>query len=93
MNRITDKMLESRIAELNRLAGFEGCALWTRDVDRNRATVGMYYLDQAYGGCNLARIVTEGGGITCPLGMGMRTKRELYAELSAYIMGLSHANP
>lgn len=91
MNRITLKMLESQIAELNRLAGFEGCKLWTRYGNRNRATVGMYYLDQAYGGCNLAKIVTDGGGITFPLGNGMRTKRELYNELSAYLAGIRYA--
>ena len=91
MNRITNKMLESQIAELNRLAGFDGCKLWTREGNRNRATVGMFYLDQAYGGCNLAKIVTDGGGITCPLGHGMRTKRELHAELSTYLMGVRNA--
>lgn len=89
--RITIAMLESQVAELNRIAGFDGCKLWTRDGNRNRATVGMYYIDAAYGGYNLAKIVTESGGIDCPFGYGMRTKRELYGELSAYLMGVRHA--
>ena len=91
MKRITIKMLESQVDELNRLAGFDGCKLWNRDGNRNRATVGMYYIDQAYSGCNLAKIATEGGGISCPLGYGMRTKRELHNELSAYIAGIRYA--
>jgi hypothetical protein len=92
MNHVSIKALENQIAELNRLAGVDGCKLWTYDGNRFRATVGMYYLDQAYGGCNLAQIVTDGGGITLPLGHGMRTKRELHAELCAYLMGMNHAD-
>ena len=92
MNRVSIKALENQIAEMNRIAGFDGCKLWNRDGNRNRATVVMYYLDQAYGGCNLAQMVTEGGGIILPLGHGMRTKRELHAELSAYLMGLRNAD-
>lgn len=86
--RVTNAMLESQVAELNRLAGFDGCKLWTREGNRNRATVGMYYIDAAYSGVNLAKIVTDGGGITCPLGNGMRTKRELHGEISAYLAGV-----
>lgn len=90
IQRITNAMLESQVAELNRLAGFEDCKLWNHDGKRNRATVGMYYIDAAYGGVNLAKIVTEGGGITCPFGSGIRTKRELHTELTAYLMGIRY---
>ena len=88
MIRATIKQLENRIDQINSARGFSGKPLWNRVGNRNVATVGMMYLDQAYGGCNLAEIVTESGGIRCPLGYGMRTKRELLAHLDAYIAGM-----
>lgn len=88
MTRITDKMLEARIAELNHLTG-GAAAPWTKGTDgRLRANIGNYYLDAAYGGVNLAQMVTDGGGITCPLGQGMRPKRELYGQLEAMLTGV-----
>lgn len=87
-NRITDKMLETRIAELNRITG-RAAAPWTRDTDgKMRANIGAYYLDAAYGGVNLAQIVTDGGGITCPLGQRMRPKRELFDQIGALLTGI-----
>lgn len=86
--RITDKMLERRISELNRLTGHAE-APWTRDGDgKLHANIGSYYLDACYGGVNLAQMVTDGGGITCPLGLGTRPKRELYAQLDALLAGI-----
>ena len=87
-NRITDKMLEVRIAELNRLTG-HAAAPWTRDAEgKMHANIGAYYLDAAYGGVNLAQMVNDGGGITCPLGQGMRPKRELFDQIGAMLTGL-----
>jgi hypothetical protein len=91
--RITDKMLENCIAKLNRLTG-NAPAPWSKDAEgRMRANLGAYYLDAAYGGVNLAQMVTEGGGITCPLGQGMRTKRELFGQLEAMITGIELREP
>jgi hypothetical protein len=90
-NRITDKMLERRIAELNQLTG-QAPAPYHKNADGTmRANIGTYYLDQAYGGVNLAQMVTDGGGITCPLGIGTRPKRELYGQLEAMLTGIKLA--
>lgn len=88
--RITDRMLEHRIAELNRLTG-NAPAPWSHVDGKMRANIGTYYLDAAYGGVNLAQMATDGGGITCPLGQGVRPKRELYGQIEAMITGLKLA--
>jgi len=45
-------------------------------------------LDYAYGGVELCQMVTVGGGVTCPLGSGHVSKRELANKLWAFIAGL-----
>jgi hypothetical protein len=62
---------------------------WTRDeAGHNRAVIGAYYLDGAYGGYNLACMVNDGGGIQHPIGHGYRSKRECRDLICAYINGL-----
>ena len=49
------------------------------------SNVGNYHLDMAYGGYNLVQMANTGGGVTCPLGGGYYTKRELYNKLQVYL--------
>lgn len=86
-DRITNKQLESLVAYINKLTN-SPAEPWTRDENGFRANIGNYHLDGAYGGVNLARMCTDGGGISQPLGGGFRPKRELYDMLTAYIRGL-----
>jgi hypothetical protein len=57
---------------------------------RNVATVGAYYLDGAYGGWALYRVVSESGGVEDVFRCGHRAKRELYLMLEAFLDGWDH---
>lgn len=87
MQRITEHMLKSQIAYLNRQTGHKEQA-WEKDAQGNlRANIGTYHLECAYGGYSLAQMVNESGGITHPIGSGFYTKRELYNLIRAYSAG------
>ncbi|MDY6857487.1 MAG: hypothetical protein SWO11_22840 [Thermodesulfobacteriota bacterium] len=81
MQRITQKMLESKVETLNVLAGF----------DKNPAysTIGSYTISYAYGGASLHQYTSTGGGIRDIFGCGHTTKRDLFNRICAYINGLS----
>lgn len=86
-DRITNKMLESKIEQINNLSGFEGKSLWSLIDGNNVATVGMFYLGSEYSGVGLWVMVEEGGGIHDLT--GTVSKRELWHYLKGYIQGLS----
>ena len=88
MSRVTQSQLQSLVDELNRATG-SPMTPWTRDADDNlRANIGNYHLSGAYGGVCLHRMFNDGGGVTTPLGLGHRPKRELYDELHAYLRSI-----
>ena len=89
--RTTIKELEALCERINTATGSPE-ASYTRKDGKLRANVGNYHIDQAYGGVNLARMCNEGGGITCPLGLGYRTKRELANEMRACLAGMEAKN-
>jgi len=77
MIRITAHDLALTLARLNRATGIEA----------PRATrLGSWSIGQAYGGYQLERVVTDGGGVKTYGGFG--TKRELLARLHAMLDGL-----
>ncbi|NRA81672.1 MAG: hypothetical protein HRU18_26025 [Pseudoalteromonas sp.] len=81
--RITDKMLQSRIDYLNELANTP-----KQTYINGKAQIGNYHLYGAYGGVNVHKIVNEGGGVTTPICYGVTTKRELLEKLNSYIDGI-----
>lgn len=83
MNRITKKHLDAQAARINRITG-SPAAYW----DDGKINVGHFYISGAYGGYNLARIVNDGGGESCPLHTGHISARELSGLMYAYIYGL-----
>lgn len=85
-NRITQKDLETQVSIINRITK-QPEKPYSGEV--GKANVGNYHLSYAYGGVNLHQIVSDGGGITTPLGGGYHTKRELYQKLNAFISGLT----
>ncbi len=87
--RITDKQLESLVAEINRLTN-SPMTPWTRTESGMRANIGNYHLSGAYGGVCLHRMHNESGGVTTPLVSGHVPKRELYNAMHAFIDGLQH---
>lgn len=87
MERIRESQLRALVDELNRVTNSPAVP-WARDAAGNlRANVGNYHLSGAYGGVCLHRMHNDGGGVTTPLGLGHRPKRELYDELRAYLRG------
>ena len=88
MERITERDLEGMVTRLNGLTGHVNAAYTRGDDGKLRANVGSYTLSGAYGGWELQQITNEGGGVTCPIGMGHLPKRELYGKLHAFIIGI-----
>lgn len=85
-----------KTSELHRLAQYineltdSPAEAYTQDNARKwTANPGHYYIDGAYGGFKLLRIV-KGGGSTDVLGSGYSTKRDLFNQLHAYIQGLNY---
>jgi len=91
MDRITNSDLEKYVDYLNRLTG-NPVKTYTRTVIpgavTSKANIGNYHISGAYGGVELHRINTEGGGVTVPLSTGYCTKRELYNAINSFISGV-----
>ena len=91
--RYTMADLNGAVRGLNRIAGFSDAEadapLYTRGEDgQNRAMVGRYTLQGAYGGYQLQQIVNEGGGVRS-ITSGYGTKREVYHLIHAYREGMA----
>lgn len=87
MGQITEKQLQHLINIINDLTGSPK-ETWQKIDGKTVANIGNYYLDGAYSGWKLERIITKGGGAEEPLGGGYYTKRELYYKLSSFISGI-----
>lgn len=83
--RISVKDLERLTERLNKLT--ENPTEY-RNKETGKANIGHYTLSGAYGGYELQQIVTDGGGVTCPLYTGHVPKRELYNKMQAFISGI-----
>lgn len=90
--RITIKDLEAAVERLNRLTGNPPTP-YTRSKDGSfTANIGNYHLSQAYGGCQVCQMLTDGGGVTTPITSGHVPKRECYETLHAFIRGYEAAS-
>lgn len=83
MNRITEKQLKALVDRINEATGSP-----MLPYENGKAQVGNYHLSFAYGGVNLERMHNEGGGVSCPLGLGHRPKRELWDQMHAFLAGI-----
>jgi len=88
--RITEQHLDSLINRLNQITG-ENPKAYDTTKTKNRANIGTYILDCAYGGYQLARIHNASGGQSQPLGGGYQSKRETYEKIIAFISGFEAA--
>jgi hypothetical protein len=90
MKRITQKDLEVLTAIINKTTGSPATP-YSKYGDNTgmAANIGNYHLDYAYGGVQLVRMVTDGGGITLVSLIGHGTKRELYNWMQAFLAGMS----
>lgn len=90
-NRITDKMLEARVAYLNKITKSPDTPYSRDENGRSKANVGNFHLSHAYGGVCVHRMHNEGGGVTAPIVNYHTTKRECMDGLNAFISGLEFA--
>ncbi len=92
--RVTIADLEAVCRRINRTVnGTDEVPVWNELVDGEnsiRANIGVFYLDGAYGGYALYRIMSEGGGVTDVLNTGHTTKRELQARMFSFLEGIDY---
>lgn len=87
-NRVTMSQLYDLLSRINAKAGFnESVKLWNQVDGKNTSTVGMYCLNGAYGGWQMARICNESGGQST-VTHGFVSKRELYNLMRAFLAGM-----
>ena len=89
--RITIKILENQIAQLNKMLN-RPCNPWATKDGKNTASIGNFHLSQAYGGCSLHETVTEGGGVRDVFSCGHMPKRELSGRILAMLEGIDYTN-
>jgi hypothetical protein len=88
MNRITNKQLEAVCERINRATG-SPLTPWTRGDDgRLHANIGNYHISGAYGGVQLHRMYNDGGGVEDVFRTGYGTKRELFNQMQAFLVGV-----
>ncbi len=86
-NRITIKMLEARVNQLNNWLGYPTEHWKPYRVDGNLvANPNHYYIGMAYGGYRLEQLCNEGGGARDISPRG--TKRETWDYVTAMIAGI-----
>ena len=85
--RVTIKQLESQVKYLNELTNNP-----LKPYGNKGANIGCYYLAGAYGGYELQRVCTSGGGVTTPLNTGHIPKKRLYNLICAFVSGIEFNN-
>lgn len=89
MERIRRKDLDVLVDRINMVTGSPMASYTKTDKMPYKANIGNYYIEGAYGGVKLVRIVSDGGGIENISTGGFGTKRELYNWMQAFLEGLS----
>jgi len=83
--RITERMLELQVDRLNELTGSPMAYF---DEATKKINIGHHTLSGAYGGWQLQRVTSDGGGVEALLSHGHIPKRELYNLITSYISGI-----
>lgn len=86
--RITEKMLETRVAHLNKITNSPA---EYRGADSVIA-IGHFHLSHAYGGVCLHKVCNTSGGVSDVLSMGHVTKREAFDRICAFTNGIEYSN-
>ena len=82
--------LEQIITQINHATGNDIDTYEKGDNGGLKAIVGNYHLSQAYGGCALYQITSEGGAIADIFGCGHVSKRALYERLQSFLLGVQY---
>jgi hypothetical protein len=80
--------LESVVKYLNKITNSPAEPWYRDDQGKLHANIGNYHLSGAYGGYELHRMCTDGGGINTPLNTGHTSKKELYHAIHQFIYGI-----
>ena len=84
--RVTKEMLENKVDQLNMLTG--STRKYFSTDGKFTINIGHFCISGAYGGYELQRVCTSGGGVRTPLNTGHIPKKELYNLISAFIDGM-----
>ena len=79
--RVTKTMLENKVDYLNKITNSPRRYCTTDNL------IGHFCISGAYGGYELQRVCTSGGGVTTPFNTGHIPKKELYNLINAFIDG------
>jgi len=95
MDRITNENLNCLVKRINEVTG-SPMDQFTETVSpdgskRYKSNPGHYHISGAYGGVELNRICTDGGGATTVSHDGFGSKRQLYQFMTAFLDGYSEA--
>ena len=84
--RVTKEMLENKVDHLNEITNSPKEYFSTDG--KFTINIGHFCIRGAYGGYELQRVCTSGGGVRTPLNTGHIPKKELYNLISAFIDGM-----
>ena len=88
MNRISKKLLQSRIDTINSILGLPATPYTLQEDGTRSVNEGVFILTQAYGGYGVGKM-SEEGGTWSAIWNGHITARDAYERLSAFIAGLT----
>jgi hypothetical protein len=88
MNRISKKLLQSRIDTINSILGLPATPYTLHEDGTRSVNQGVFILTQAYGGYGVGKM-SEEGGTWSAIWNGHITARDAYERLSAFIAGLT----
>ncbi len=87
---VTMNNLNATIARINKHLGKDS-EPYTRLADGTlRPNEGTWFISQTYGGYQV-QVMAEGGGVHCPLGGGISTKRQINEKLKSFLFGMKYA--
>ena len=88
--RITKKRLEAIVNRINEMTKSPIEPYTKLKSGKFRANIGCYHLSYAYGGVELERMHSSGGGTEDVLGVGYVSKPELDRLLFAFMAGITN---
>lgn len=86
MNQITNKMLEIKLRELNKVTG-QPRHTGRIEGGQYKYNVGNYHLEMGVKGVNVLQTIDEEGEVTMPIKLCTMSRRELWIRLCSFIDG------
>ena len=90
-NRITEKMIQTRVDYLNKITGSPMQPYAKNENGEMKAQIGNFHMSHAYGGVCIHRMMNDGGGVDTPIISYHAPKRECFEALCNFISGIEFA--